>query len=401
MAATNKPAAISALHSIAQTLPGLAGLTLSATPTQAANNNTEATQASLRHYQYGEDGDSSRSTSDDERFDVTVNQFQIQGPLNEGRTLQGAFFYQRETMSGATPWYTLQQGEEVVQVMSGASEERQEWGSELNYKRQRDALGLSLSHAEENDYRADQLGVTYEKDIQHHNGSPAAASWSTDLYFGKDRIDAVGADRPKDQTKDTASWFITYSLDVNRWSRIQFSYGFQRRDGYLADPYKLVFLQADLIDDTRPNQRDSHTLSAKYRRYLPFADAALHGDYQYYRDDWEVVAHSLDLAWHQNLGQGWQVIPSLRLYAQSDAFFYQPVYGSTRSDGFYSTDYRLSSYGSVTLGLRAQTVWDHWRFSLAWDQYRSLGDWGLDNDEVNNPGLLDFSVASLGLDYTF
>ena len=44
-------------------------------------------------------------------------------------------------------------------------------------------------------------------------------------------------------------------------------------------------------------------------------------DYRYFDDDWGISAHTLDFAWHQNVGERSALIPFLRYYTQDQADF--------------------------------------------------------------------------------
>jgi len=96
-----------------------------------------------------------------------------------------------------------------------------------------------------------------------------------------------------------------------------------------------------------------------------------------------------------------QLIPSVRFYNQSQSYFYDVFYQQSRSDSFYSTDYRLAEYGAITTGIKLVKTFDSWSITLSADQYSSGGGKGLANAEFENPALLDFKLISLGFDVRF
>ena len=57
------------------------------------------------------------------------------------------------------------------------------------------------------------------------------------------------------------------------------------------------------------------------RLFMDSADVALHLDYRFYDDDWDIQSNTIHVAWYQNLGSGFQLVPSIRLYEQSESFF--------------------------------------------------------------------------------
>jgi hypothetical protein len=170
-------------------------------------------------------------------------------------------------------------------------------------------------------------------------------------------------------------------------------------DGYLSDPYKKVW-RADLsntVADARPNERQQLVLNVRMRHYLPAVRAALHVDYRFFDDDWDISSHTVDLAWYQNLGDNWQLTPSLRYYSQSQAYFYGPFFYNARSDGYASSDYRLSPYGALSFRLRLERNWGEFSTNVEWESYRAAASLALDDVGVENPGLVEFDILSLGL----
>lgn len=172
---------------------------------------------------------------------------------------------------------------------------------------------------------------------------------------------------------------VGLSQVLSRNSLVQLNLGHTRQRGYLSNPYKLVYVRGEitpeeywdlrsqqkvfqdvtdlevmgpeLFREVRPDHRDQWTVSARLRQHVPAADATVHLDYRYYRDDWGIDAHTLEAAWHQSLPDGLSLVPRLRYYTQTAADFFAPYFLAPRADGLYSSDYRLSGYGALSLGL--------------------------------------------------
>ena len=103
-------------------------------------------------------------------------------------------------------------------------------------------------------------------------------------------------------------------------------------------------------------------------------NAALHADYRFYSDDWGIDSHTLEFAWHQNLANGHRLVPSLRLYSQTAADFYDVLHDQPRADGLRTTDYRLSEFGAMALALRWYRDAGDWSFNVGVEHYTSDGD---------------------------
>jgi hypothetical protein len=120
-------------------------------------------------------------------------------------------------------------------------------------------------------------------------------------------------------------------------------------------------------------------------------------DYRYYDDDWGTDSHALEAGWTQNF-ESFTLTPYLRYYSQREADFFAVI--ADQSQPFYADDYRLSSFGAVTAGMRGVFNLGDWRFEAQAERYVSNNDWGLfDGDEA--PALVDFWRATVGISWRF
>lgn len=137
--------------------------------------------------------------------------------------------------------------------------------------------------------------------------------------------------------------------------------------GFLSNPYKKVFILggdpglpsggfAHAFFENRPERRNQGMILLHGVRYVDLFDAALHLEYRFNVDDWQVHAHTFEIDWYQPLGQGWQLVPRFRYYSQDQAEFYRPVFSSPRKDGRYSSDYRLAGFGALSAGVSLETL---------------------------------------------
>lgn len=387
--------ALLAFTAAATALPGVA---------PQAQQIADAVEIGYRYHSYEEDPidqDKVLGIATD-RYDIDVNQFRLVAPLNDNFQLD--VDYQREKMSGASPWYTFKLGDEApVQIMSGASIEdtRTDFAAKLSYFWERQVAGIKIARSNEDDYDSLAIGLDYTYETEDRLNTFTLA---TDV--SNDDINPVDADlfpqRPTtEQSKRSNSVLLSYARVLNTNMVAKFSLGYSEKTGYLSDPYKLAFVNFALLNDNRPNSRYTRTFSAQLRYFSDTLNGALHADYRYYNDSWNINSNTIELAWYQNLGHGFQLTPSVRLYDQSDAFFYEVFYEQERNDGLYSTDYRLSEYGAITYGLTLTKSFGHWSLSLSAEQYRSGGNKGLASADTENPALLDFDLYSVGVNYRF
>ena len=287
--------------------------------------------------------------------------------------------------------------------MSGASIEdtRKDYAATLKVALERDVLSLGAARSTEDDYDSTSFSVGYAKESEDR-----LTTWSFSADVSNDDIYPVDTEtfgtRPDtEQSKHSNSYLVSYARIMNKHWLMKVAAGFSRKSGYLSDPYKQVFVTGSLIGDSRPEKRISRTLAMQNRLFFDEFDAALHLDYRFYDDDWGIQSNTIDLAWYQNLNAGFQIVPSIRLYEQSEAFFYESFHTEQRPDGNYSNDYRLSEYGAVTYGLKITKAFENWALMLSGEKYQSGGSKFLADAESENPALLDFTLISVGVDFTF
>ncbi|MEP4146216.1 MAG: DUF3570 domain-containing protein [Halioglobus sp.] len=351
----------------------------------------EYTELGLRYSNYEEDDTSSRKTfgGSSERMEVDVAQFHLLAPVADDWSV--ALDVSWEDMSGASPWFVGQaaDGEDKV-VMSGASIEdtRTEVSVTTRYFYDRGSAGFNYTRSDEDDYESDAISVDASID-----GDDGLTTYSAALSASADDIEPTQGLIPtntlKDE-KDIRSAWVGVSRIISKRAILRFGLSYTYRNGFLTDPYKLR--------DQRPDKRNEWVLQGGYRQFLMGPNAALHIDYRYFDDDWGIDAHTVDIAWHQNIGDRTVLIPFLRYYTQDDADFF--ANSVDLSDRYYADDYRLSAFGALSLGLRLQHDIGSWRVNLAAERYESDNAWGVYGGE-ESPALVDFWRTSIGLDYRF
>ncbi|HYR01555.1 MAG TPA: DUF3570 domain-containing protein [Casimicrobiaceae bacterium] len=174
-------------------------------------------------------------------------------------------------------------------------------------------------------------------------------------------------------------------------SNVTYSYG----HGYFNDPYKLL--------DRRPGERRILAWLTRYNQYFAERDGTLRLSYRYLHDSFGSHSDTITAAWVQPLVREWTVMPEVRYYTQSSAWFYHdPPAGSGFVAGQpYSMDTRLSAFGAFTLGLDvAKALGDGWSADLRVDVYRQQSNWRIGG---GSPGILPFSARWIvvGLTRTF
>jgi hypothetical protein len=318
-------------------------LLLPAYQTATADAPPDVTELGIRYSQYEEDDISSSNAfgGSSERYEIDISQFHLLAPVSDNWSI--ALDVQHEDMSGASPWFVGEsfEGDPKV-IMSSASIEdsRTEVSVTTRYYYDRGNAGFNYTRSEEDDYESDAVGFDLA-----FNSADGLTTYNGSVSASNDKIEPTQGSTPtstlKDQ-KDIRSAWVGVTRIVSKRGIMKFGLGYSYRDGFLTDPYKL--------NDKRPDERKEWTASTGYRHFFIGQNAALHADYRYFNDDWGISSHTIDVAWHQNLGQRSQLIPFLRYYTQDEAdFFSNQVDFNAR---YYADDSRLSAFGSLSAGLR-------------------------------------------------
>lgn len=389
--------ALRALTSGALALPGLAG---SARADSAAE--LFALEYAFSWYQE-DDIDSSLVApgSATERMKIQSHQIHIDKPWSGRVDLD--FDLMQEVMSGASPIFVEPgPGGKPQQVMSGATiqEQRTDISSAVNFYFDTGRITGTGGVSTENDYLALSGGLEGVKHFNQKN-----TSLSMGAGFSLDTIKPVDTDefplRPEKENREGYDVFVGISQIINEFAIVESTVSYQRGSGYLSDPYKEVFVGGNRVADSRPEARNGFSWLTRYRHHVDLLKGSVHADYRLYLDDWGITSHTLELAWAQSLWDVVQIIPSVRYYTQSQANFYAPYFDQATDDGYASSDYRLSPFGAISWGVRAETQFPtgqiQWRGRISYERYDSGASYAIGKVATPNPGLVSFNVISFSL----
>jgi hypothetical protein len=372
-----------ALTSSALLLPAYQGALADAPP--------EFAEMGIRYSKYEEDDilGSKSFGGGSERYEIDVAQFHLLAPVADDWSV--ALDVAWEDMSGASPWFVGESasGDDKV-IMSGASidDTRTEVSVTTRYYYDRGSAGFNYTRSDEDDYESDAVSLDGS-----FNSADGMTTYSAAISASNDDIDPTQGSIPTNtlgDEKDIRSAWIGVSRIVSKRALVRFGLSYTYRDGFLTDPYKK--------NDSRPDERKEWTVSGGYRHFFDSPNAALHIDYRYFDDDWDVVSHTVDIAWVQNVGQHTQLTPFLRYYSQDEAEFFSNI--ASVDDRYYADDYRLSAFGAISAGLRLRRDIGDWSVNLTGERYMTDESWGVYSGD-ESPGLVDYWRYSIGLDYIF
>lgn len=372
-----------ALTSSALLLPAYQGAMADAPP--------ESTEVGMRYSKYQEDDILARKSfgGGSERYEIDVAQFHLLAPVADEWSV--ALDVSWEDMSGASPWFVGESASGKPKViMSGASIEdtRTEVSVTTRYYFDRGNAGFNYTNSDEDDYKSNAIGVDGA-----FNSEDGLTTYSAAISGSDDDIDPTQGSVPTNTlgaNKKSRSAWVGVSRIVSKRALVRFGLSYTYRDGFLTDPYK--------YRDSRPDERKEWTLSSGYRHFFEEIDGALHVDYRYFNDDWDVQSHTVDVAWLQEF-RGVQLTPFIRYYSQDKAEFFNNI--AQVQNRYYADDYRLSAFGAFSYGVRlGYDFGNNWSINADAERYRTDESWGLYSGE-ESPGLVDFWRFGFGIYYVF
>jgi hypothetical protein len=257
-----------------------------------------------------------------------------------------------DIVSGASPETVTNISGEPVQVVSGASVRDRRKLADFKVSRRLGemVLGFSRSYSDENDYTSRAYGLQGSYDFNERNTTLAIA-----YGHSNDRIRST-LDPALDERRDTREYLLGITQVLSPLDLVQSTLTFTRGHGWYNDPYKQTrtFYPSGppaFMFDTRPSSREMLSWFTRYRRHYPGVDGTLQAEYRYFDDDWDVRAHTLEAAWHQQVDERWSVRPALRYYTQDAARFYGSLIPRPQPAEF-SSDPRLASFGGLAASVR-------------------------------------------------
>jgi hypothetical protein len=287
----------------------------------------------------------------------------------------------QDEVSGATPrFYTDVSGASVMHDKRKAGD--------IKVTRHFDRAGVSLgaSHSTENDYKSTAFSLDTRFATDDNNTT-------FNLGFGgsRDTINPVNG-IVTNASKRTSEVIVGLTQALNANDLVQINGTYSDGKGYFNDPYKLR--------DVRPDQRKQVAGLARWNHYFSGSGSTFRSSYRYYRDTFGIRAHTAEMAWVEPMGSSFFVTPSVRYHDQSSArFYYDPVPdasiypGPLVSQQYHTVDQRMSAFGAVTLGLRAELKVSDWMADVSYEHYEQRARWRLFG--TGSPSLDIFSADSV------
>lgn len=258
-----------------------------------------------------------------------------------------------DVVTGASPQLVTNASGRPVQSITAASVTDRRNLADVKVTRRFGEVSVAASGAlsREEDYDSKAFGLEARFDFNQRNTTLAVGYGQANDRIGSSDDPAL------DEPRHTREYLLGVTQVVSPTAVVQSTLTAARGKGWYNDPYKLTFTFFPtglpiLAPDRRPGHRDTLAWLTRYRAHFPAANGTLQADYRFYRDDWGIRAHTLEIAWQQSLGERWALRPALRYHTQQAADFYAPLVPRPQP-AVLSSDQRLAAFGGVSPSLRA------------------------------------------------
>ncbi len=286
---------------------------------------------------------------------------------------------------------------DVVTQGSAYTEERLQTSAGIDFLTGKTLISLNYTRSDEDDYLANNYHFGVSQDFFGD-----LTTISLGFTFGDDRVMRRNDDVFEEQTQRYGySFGLTQVLTKN--AIIGFSYETITDEGFLNNPYRSVrfrdpnagfLFQQELYPDTRTS--NAAAVRAKY--YLPYR-AAIYGEYRFFTDTWNILAHTTNFGYTHPL-ERWNLTLDFgaRYYTQGAADFYSDLFDRRDQFNFRARDKELSTYQAYAFSVGAS--WEfgqkrggfafvekgslnvyYDRFSFRYDNYRDITQGGAPGEE--------------------
>ena len=290
-----------------------------------------------------------------------------------------------DAVAGATPTGRPAPDGSSNVVLTEIDTRRKAWSADVAEQLRNVNIDLGFAESRESDYVSYGWSLNTLTDFNEKNTTVRAGIAGTD-----DRVEVFF--EPAYLPKHTTSGILGVTQVLTPLAFVTVNLSGGEEDGYLAEPHKTVEKSIEIFEniflseafgENRPAGRQVHSVLGSFNQAVPAARAALETSYRFYWDSYGVRSGTAEVAWLQHLGRSLLVTPSVRFYEQGAASFYYynldatsitPSRVPTEASPYYSSDFRLSSFISTSVGLKATWAPRSWvQVDVGYERYAMRG----------------------------
>ena len=262
--------------------------------------------------------------------------------------------------------------------------------------------GGGFRHSSEPDYRSTFLSARLESDFAQRN-----TTIGINVARGFDSLDSSGSQGGLSALQtgelDTTMISVSATQIVSENSMVGVSYDLSYLDGFQQNIYRTVVAGGMVQPERVPDNRLRQAVAANLRYFVHATNTALIGSYRFYKDDWDILAHSPEARVVQEFLDGdVEVHLSYRFHRQRAAEFYKDVYNSsdTNVEPFLTDDDKLGRVRSHNTGLKLASMLSVFGVRGSWSKVRveALAQYLRQDTHYGNAVISQFAL-SFPVDY--
>jgi hypothetical protein len=266
---------------------------------------------------------------------------------------------------------------DVVTTASPYSEDRHQFDLGFEYLSGKLSYGLGLSHSFEDDYESTTARFSVSQDL-----FADLTRLSFHFAFGWDDVSKNGAPSFSAEV-DRRVYGIDISQILSQRLVVGLAWDLITEEGFLSNPYGSVrYRDRDaprgyrLQPEVAPRTRNGSAIALRASYQFPYR-FAVHGEYRFYSDDWDIRAHTFELGYTHGIGENWVFGAHYRFHTQDGADFYADLFPRRDYQEFMTRDRSLSSMTTQTIGVGLS-----YEFSTPWLSFLDRSSINLDYDVV-------------------
>ena len=241
------------------------------------------------------------------------------------------------------------------------TEEREEYGVNVDYLRQKTTMSVGYTKSDESDYTAETYSLGISQDMF---GDLTTVSMG--MAYGDNTVEQNG-NPDFSEDVEVRSYRIGISQILTKNLIMAFAFETISDEGYLNNPYRSVrYLDStspvgySFQQEVYPRTRTSNAAALRGSYFLP-QRAAVHAGIRYFDDNWGIESMTYELSYTMPWAESWVFEARARYHDQDEADFYSDLFPFEDAQNYLARDKELSKFTSTTLGAGAS-----YEFGRSW-----------------------------------
>ena len=226
-------------------------------------------------------------------------------------------------------------------------------GWTLENEKKGSSIGAGLYYSSEYDYQSLGGNISFSKKTKNRTGE-----FSAKLQVYNDHISAIYpvelrnslAGFDPNMKRNTYSGTLSWSQIMNRNLQLMIEGELVYQEGWLGLPFHRVYFKDNSVHiEQLPSSRLKIPIGLRANYFLG-DKLIIRSWYRYYKDDWNIRSHTLQLETSIKLSPFFSITPFYRFYTQTAADYFAPYAIHSATDRYYTSNYDLSEFNSHFFG---------------------------------------------------